>query len=170
MGEKSGRATTDPLLQPLRLKHLTFRNRIISTAHEPGYAVDGMPTERYQAYHEERAKGGLAATYTGAADIAPESNAHHEDLYLGTDAVVPYLQQLGNRVRRQGAYMFCQLAHRGRRDNFARRHWLPSVAPSCVRERSHRNFPKAMESWDFDRVYRQYAAAARRWDLHLRGL
>ncbi len=37
MGKKSGRTTTDPLLQPFQLKHLTFRNRIISTAHEPGY-------------------------------------------------------------------------------------------------------------------------------------
>jgi hypothetical protein len=38
--------STDPLLQPYRLKHLVFRNRLMSTAHEPAYTVDGMPKER----------------------------------------------------------------------------------------------------------------------------
>ena len=47
----------DPLLQPYRLKHLTLKNRIMTTAHEPAYAEDGMPKERYRAYHVERAKG-----------------------------------------------------------------------------------------------------------------
>ena len=33
----------DPLLQPFRLKHLTLKNRLMMTAHEPAYAEDGMP-------------------------------------------------------------------------------------------------------------------------------
>ena len=37
--------STDPLLQPYTLKHLTFRNRIMTTSHEPAYAEDGMPKE-----------------------------------------------------------------------------------------------------------------------------
>ena len=48
--------STDPLLQPFQLKHLTLRNRIIVTSHEPAYAEDGMPKERYRAYHVERAR------------------------------------------------------------------------------------------------------------------
>ncbi len=31
----------DPLLQPYQLKHLTLRNRIMTTSHEPAYAEDG---------------------------------------------------------------------------------------------------------------------------------
>ena len=27
----------DPLLQPFTLKHLTLKNRIVSTSHEPAY-------------------------------------------------------------------------------------------------------------------------------------
>ena len=41
----------DPLLQPFQLKHLTLRNRIMSTAHEPAYSEDGMPKDRYRLYH-----------------------------------------------------------------------------------------------------------------------
>ncbi len=50
--------SNDPLLQPYQLKHLTLRNRIIVTAHEPAYPEDGMPKARYRAYTVERAKGG----------------------------------------------------------------------------------------------------------------
>ena len=49
--------TTDPLLQPYQLKHLTLKNRIMTTAHEPAYGEDGLPKDRYRAYHVERAKG-----------------------------------------------------------------------------------------------------------------
>ena len=31
--------SADPLLQPFRLKHLTIRNRLMSTAHEPAYTA-----------------------------------------------------------------------------------------------------------------------------------
>src|SRR4029079_10779742 len=62
------------LLQPFRLKHLTLRNRIMSTAHEPNYHEDGMPKDRYRLYHVEKAKGGIALTMTAAPPVAcPDS-------------------------------------------------------------------------------------------------
>ena len=56
----------DPLLQPFQLKHLELRNRIISTSHEPAYSEDALPKLRYQLYHEEKAKGGIAMTMFAA--------------------------------------------------------------------------------------------------------
>ena len=55
------------LLTPYQLKHLTLKNRIMSTAHAPAYALDGMPQEQYQLYHEEKAKGGLSLTMFGGS-------------------------------------------------------------------------------------------------------
>ena len=43
----------DPLFQPLQIKHLTLKNRIMSTSHACGMDDLGMPAERYQRYHEE---------------------------------------------------------------------------------------------------------------------
>lgn len=64
----------DPLLQPYRLKHLTLRNRIITTSHEPAYPEEGMPKKLYRAYHVERAKAGVAMTMTaGSAAISRDS-------------------------------------------------------------------------------------------------
>src|SRR3546814_4776849 len=53
----------DPLLQPYRLKHLTLRNRILSTAHEPAYSEEGLPKERYRLYHAEKARRSEEHTY-----------------------------------------------------------------------------------------------------------
>ena len=64
----------DPLLQPLQLKHLRLKNRVMSTSHEPAYSEDGMPKDRYRAYHVEKAKGGLALTMTaGTTVVSPGS-------------------------------------------------------------------------------------------------
>ena len=63
----------DPLLQPLKLKHLVLKNRVMSTSHASGLEVDGFPQERYQRYHEEKAKGGIALTmFGGSSNVAPD--------------------------------------------------------------------------------------------------
>ena len=59
--------TADPLLQPYQLKHLTLKNRVMTTSHEPAYPEDGMPKARYRAYHEERAKAGVALAMTAGS-------------------------------------------------------------------------------------------------------
>ncbi len=48
------------LLESFQLKHLTLRNRIVSTSHAPGFVEHGHPRDRYRLYHEEKAKGGVA--------------------------------------------------------------------------------------------------------------
>ena len=65
-------AASDPLLQPFRLKHLTFKNRIMSSSHACGLAEGGMPGERYQRYHEAKARGGIALTmFGGSSNVSP---------------------------------------------------------------------------------------------------
>ena len=59
----------DPLLQPFRLKGLSLRNRIMSTSHAATIDEGGLPKERYQRYHEEKAKGGIALTMFGGSSM-----------------------------------------------------------------------------------------------------
>jgi 2,4-dienoyl-CoA reductase-like NADH-dependent reductase (Old Yellow Enzyme family) len=64
----------DPLFQPLKIRHLTLKNRIMSTSHASGMDDGGMPAERYQRYHEEKSKGGLALIrFGGSSNVAPNS-------------------------------------------------------------------------------------------------
>src|SRR6185295_12469408 len=86
-------AADDPLLQPFRIKHLQLRNRVMSSAHEPAYGHDGMPTERYRLYHAEKAKGGLALTMTaGSAVVSPDSPQAFGNLYAFKDEIVPWIR------------------------------------------------------------------------------
>ena len=80
----------DPLLQPYQLKHLTLRNRLMVTSHEPAYPEDGMPKARYRAYHVERARAGLALTMTaGSASVAPRRAKKRPGKPIASDEQVP---------------------------------------------------------------------------------
>lgn len=156
-------ATKDPLLEPFRLKHLTLRNRFMSTAHEPSYTEDGMPKARYRLYHAEKAKGGIALTMIGGSSvISPDSPQAFGNILLYKDEVVPWLRELAEDVHGHGAAVMIQITHLGRRTSWSKEEWLPVIAPSAVREPAHRAFPKAVEDWDIARVIRHYADAAER--------
>src|SRR5947208_16336293 len=86
--------SSDPLLQPYRLKHLTLKNRIMSTAHEPNYHEEGMPKDRYRLYHLAKAKGGIALTMSaGSAVVSPDSAPAFGHLFAYTDEIVPWPKQ-----------------------------------------------------------------------------
>ena len=155
--------SSDPLLQPYQLKHLTLKNRIMSTAHEPSYSEDGMPKDRYRLYHLEKAKGGIAMTMTaGSALVAEDSPAAFGNLLAYKDEIVPWLKRLADDCHEEGCAVMIQLTHLGRRTNWNHSDWLPVVSASRVREPAHRAFPKEMEDWDIARIIAQYADAAER--------
>ncbi len=157
--------TSDPLLQPYRLRTLTLRNRIMSTAHEPSYSEDGMPKDRYRLYHVEKARGGVALTMTaGSAVVSPDSPPAFGNLLAYKDEIVPWLRQLADECHGHGSAVMIQLTHLGRRTAWNKADWLPVLAPSAVREPAHRAFPKAVERWDIERIVRDYAAAAQRME------
>lgn len=156
-------SNTDPLLQPYRLRHLTLRNRFMSTAHEPAYTEDGMPKERYRLYHAEKAKGGIALTMIGGSSVvAPDSPQAFGNILLYQDEVVRWLSELADDVHSHGAAVMIQITHLGRRTSWSKADWLPIVAPSPIREPAHRAFPKAIEDWDVERIVAAYADGAER--------
>jgi 2,4-dienoyl-CoA reductase-like NADH-dependent reductase (Old Yellow Enzyme family)/thioredoxin reductase len=155
--------TTDPLLQPYQLRHLTLRNRVFSSSHEPAYSEDGMPKDRYRLYHVEKAKGGLAMTMTaGTAIVSPDSPPAFGNLHAYDDAIVPWIQAMTDGIHEHGAAAMIQISHLGRRTGWGQDDWLPVVSPSALREPAHRAHPKVAERWDIDRIVGHYADAAER--------
>lgn len=153
----------DPLLQPYRLKHLHLKNRIFSTSHEPAYSVNGMPLSRYQAYHEEKAKGGAAMTMIGGSSvIAKDSPQAFGNLYIHDDAIIPHFQKLAERIHAYDCAVMCQVTHLGRRTSWNKENWLPVISASHQREPAHRSFPKTMEDFDIVRIVKAYGEAAKR--------
>ncbi|MGB0506510.1 MAG: FAD-dependent oxidoreductase [Pikeienuella sp.] len=153
----------DPLLQPYQLKHLTLKNRVMTTSHEPAYPEDGMPKERYAAYHEERAKAGVALAMTaGSATVSKDSPPVFNNVLAYKDEVVPWVRQLTDRCHEHGCAVMIQLTHLGRRTGWNKGDWLPSVSSTRHREPAHRSFPKLIEDWDIERIISDFADAAER--------
>jgi 2,4-dienoyl-CoA reductase-like NADH-dependent reductase (Old Yellow Enzyme family)/thioredoxin reductase len=153
----------DPLLQTYQLKHLTLKNRIMTTSHEPAYPEDGMPKDRYRAYHEERAKAGVALTMTaGSAAVSKDSPPVFNNILAYKDEVVPWIQNLTDGCHEHGCAVMIQLTHLGRRTTWNKGDWLPSVSSSKHREPAHRAFPKLIEDWDIERIITDFADAAER--------
>lgn len=155
--------SSDPLLQPYQLKNLTLKNRIMTTAHEPAYPEDGMPKQRYAAYHAERAKAGVALAMTaGSAAVSKDSPPVFNNILAYKDEVVPWIQDLTDGCHEHGCAVMIQLTHLGRRTGWNKGDWLPSLSPSKHREPAHRAFPKLIEDWDIERIISDFADAAER--------
>ena len=155
--------SNDPLLQPYTLKHLTLRNRIMTTSHEPAYPEEGMPKQRYAAYHAERAKAGVALTMTaGSAAVSRNSPPVFNNILAYKDEVVPWIRNMTDQVHDHGAAVMIQLTHLGRRTHWNKGDWLPAVSSTRHREPAHHAFPKLAEDWDISRIISDFADAAER--------
>ncbi|PRX18851.1 hypothetical protein B0G75_14025 [Paraburkholderia sp. BL18I3N2] len=152
------------LFQPLKIKGVTIRNRVFSTGHAPMYAANGVPTERYLRYHQEKAKGGIGLTiFGGATSVAPDAwAAYWSTLVAKDDSCVEPLRDFANGIREHGAAVMIQLTHLGRKMKWDQAPWLPPISSSSTREPDHRSFPKEAEDWDIKRAINDYAQAVRR--------
>ena len=154
---------TDSLLQSFKLKHLNLKNRIITTSHEPAYNEDGFPKDRYVAYHLERAKGGIAMTMTaGSTVVSKDSPPSFDNIHAYKDEVVPWIKKLTEAIHDQDCKIMIQLTHLGRRTSWNKGDWLPSISSGKHREPAHKAFPKVAESWDIERIIKEYGDAAER--------
>jgi 2,4-dienoyl-CoA reductase-like NADH-dependent reductase (Old Yellow Enzyme family) len=153
----------DPLMTPFTLKGLTLRNRIVSTSHEPAYSEDGLPKDRYRAYHVEKAKGGVALTMIGgSAVVSRGSTPVFGNLQVWKDESVPWLRRLADEVHEHGTAVMIQLTHLGHRTSSYTEDWLPAVSVSPVREPGHRAFSKQAETWDLEQIQQDFVLAAQR--------
>ncbi len=155
--------SNDPLLQSFQLKHLTLRNRIMTTSHEPAYGDDGMPKDRYRLYHLERANAGVAMVMTaGSASVSRDSPPVFSNLLVWKDEIVPWMKRLVDDCHEAGSAVMIQLSHLGRRTRWDKADWLPVVSSTHEREPAHRATPKPAEDWDIARIIRDYVDAAER--------
>jgi len=152
---------SDALFQPFILKNTRFKNRVFSAAHEPAFTEDGITAKRYIAYHEEKAKGGMAMSMIGASTIVSrDSPATFGNVDASTDRVIEWWGKLAQTVHAYDCKVITQLTHLGRRTSWADPDWLPLMSASCVRELAHKQYPKAVEIEDINRIKAEYVAAA----------
>ncbi len=153
------------LFAPLTLNRLVLRNRIVSTAHAEVHAEPGgLPGDRYIAYYEEKAKGGLGLAICGGSSPVSQDSPQGwwRSVNLTTDRVIEPLAKLSDTMHRHGAKVMIQATHMGRRSAWHGEHWPHLLSPSGVREPVHRGNAKTIEVEEIGRIIGDFAAAARR--------
>jgi 2,4-dienoyl-CoA reductase-like NADH-dependent reductase (Old Yellow Enzyme family) len=158
----SGAEDFPNLLSPLRIGPTTVRNRVLVSAHQPGLADDGVPGDRYVAYHRVLAAGGPGLQMTGATAVHPTGMFHGSHFLLNLDdRIVPGYQELADAVHAEGGRIIAQLGHSGALAMSSLTEqplWSPSpVASELVREIPHEMTPTEIEE-----VVASFGEAARR--------
>jgi 2,4-dienoyl-CoA reductase-like NADH-dependent reductase (Old Yellow Enzyme family)/thioredoxin reductase len=121
------------IFQPLQLRHLTLRNRIVFGAHTANMSVDGLPGDRHLGYYRERAMGGAAMIVVEPIPIHRTAVLTRGNFRADDDSVVPHFRRITEAVHGEGAHVVQQLYHVGAHgdwDNSLSYNWSPSGLPS----------------------------------------
>ncbi|HPG33287.1 MAG: NADH:flavin oxidoreductase/NADH oxidase [Lentimicrobium sp.] len=108
------------LFSPLRIKDVTFRNRIGISPMCMYSAIDGFANDWHLVHLGSRATGGAALIIQEATAVSPEGRISPGDLGLYLDEQIEMLQRINSFIHQQGAVAGVQLAHAGRKAGCAR--------------------------------------------------
>jgi 2,4-dienoyl-CoA reductase-like NADH-dependent reductase (Old Yellow Enzyme family) len=149
------------LFQPLTLRHLELRNRIVFGAHTANMAELGLPGERHRGYYEERARGGAAMIVVEPIPVHGAAVLTRGNFRHSSDEIIPHFRRITDAVHDHGAVICQQLYHVGQHgdgDNSFHAAWSPSGLPSFHdSDGSH-----AMTHAEIEETIEGYVQAARR--------
>ncbi len=149
----------------LAMRNKLLRSRVYLPAHQPGLADDGLPGDRYIAYHQQRARAGLGMQITGATPII-WSDVWADGLTLVNidDRIIPGYRRLAATVHAEGGLMLAQLVHAGPMETSGDAILSASGVRSEITQRTARE-ATAAELADLVASYRAAARRCRAGDL-----
>jgi 2,4-dienoyl-CoA reductase-like NADH-dependent reductase (Old Yellow Enzyme family) len=168
------------LFQPLPLRGVTLRNRVVVSPMCQYSAVDGVPQDWHFAHLGRFAIGGAGAVFVEATGVLPEGRISHGDVGLWNDEQQAALARIAGFLKSQGATPGIQLAHAGRKAS-SHRPWqgrtavtsdnaLPgeppwvTEAPSAIPFDAGWPTPQALDEAGLARIKAAFVAAAKRAD------
>lgn len=162
------------LLEPVRLRGVTLRNRIVVSPMCQYSSDDGFANDWHLVHLGQFAAGGAAMVVTEATAVVADGRISPQDLGLWKDEHVEMLARIGRFVRAQGAVFGSQLAHAGRKASTARPWegggplaiddggWTPIAAPSAVPFDAAYQAPESLDDAGISEITRAFGAAATR--------
>ena len=162
------------LFSPLRIRDITFRNRIAVSPMCQYSSEDGFANDWHFVHLGSRAVGGAALVIAEASAVEARGRISPADLGIWKDEHIPPLARIAAFLRSQGAVSGIQLAHAGRK---ASTHvpwekggsFLPeseggwrTVAPSPIPFRETDSPPIELSKAEIRTIVEAFAAAARR--------
>lgn len=109
----------EPLFQPLTVKSVTFRNRVVMSAMTRNFSPNGIPGEDVAAYYRRRADGSVGGIMTEAVCVEHEGAVgdaglgEHGTPYMYGEKQLAGWRRVVKEVHDAGAVIFPQLWHMG---------------------------------------------------------
>jgi 2,4-dienoyl-CoA reductase-like NADH-dependent reductase (Old Yellow Enzyme family)/thioredoxin reductase len=152
----------EKILEPIQIGKITLKNRFVMPPMVTNYAADdGAVTERFKAYHQTRAKGGVGLIITEAAYIHPNAKGFKNQVGIHKDELVAGLKELTEAVHKYGAKIAVQLYHAGRQTT-SKVTGMSVVAPSPIPCPVKQEMPKELSLEEIKDLVEAFGAAARR--------
>ena len=162
------------LFDPLPLREITLRNRIIVSPMCQYSSKDGFANDWHLVHLGSRAVGGASLVFTEAAAVTPEGRISPQDLGVWKDEHVPELARIVRFIDSQGAVAGMQLAHAGRKAS-TQPPWQgnrvlgkeeggfrPIYAPSPIPFRPEDPVPEELDTAGIARIAKAFGEAADR--------
>jgi 2,4-dienoyl-CoA reductase-like NADH-dependent reductase (Old Yellow Enzyme family) len=108
------------LFEPIELRGLTARNRLVVSPMCQYSARDGQVTDWHLVHLGKFAQGGAGIVFVEATAVEARGRITHGDTGIWDEAHVAGLRRIAEFVRSQGALPAIQLAHAGRKASMAR--------------------------------------------------
>ena len=151
------------LFEPLTLKGITLRNRIVKSALRENTATpDGLPTDATLRLYERWARGGAGLLITGDAYVSEAGQAAARQHGVHTDAIVPAWREIIKAVHRSGARIAMQLNHGGRQIKPGGLSGRRAVAPSASPNLLYFSWARRMSEEEIWQAIQDFGTAAAR--------
>jgi 2,4-dienoyl-CoA reductase-like NADH-dependent reductase (Old Yellow Enzyme family) len=162
------------LFEPLSLRSIRFKNRIVVSPMCQYSSKDGHPTAWHLVHLGSRAVGGAALVFTEATAVEARGRISPDDSGIWLDSQADGWAPIARFVAEQGAAAGMQLAHAGRKASTAAPWkggkavapdaggWRPTLAPSALAFDAGYPEPTAMTSTEIDEVVTAFGAGASR--------
>jgi 2,4-dienoyl-CoA reductase-like NADH-dependent reductase (Old Yellow Enzyme family) len=161
------------LFENLKLRDVSFRNRIFVSPMCQYSSNDGMPTDWHLVHLGSRAVGGAAMVMVEATAVSPEGRISPADSGIWSDAHAQAFARITRFMKEQGSVPAIQLAHAGRKAS-TEIPWVGSgavpiekggwhtLAPSPIAFAENYPKPREMSESDIEKLVRDFVAATRR--------
>ena len=166
------------LFQPLSLREVEARNRIVVSPMCQYSATDGNVTDWHLVHLGKFAQGGAGIVFLEATAVEKRGRITHGDTGIWDDAHIAGLKRITSFIRQQKAVPAIQLAHAGRKASMARpwygngpltqadldrgdKPW-GTVAPSEASLGEGWIAPRALKKGDLEVLLHAFRQAARR--------
>ena len=143
------------LFSPLRLRNITFKNRIFVSPMCMYSAKKGVPNEWHMVHLGSRAVGGAGLVMAEATAISPNGRISNEDLGLWNDEQAKAFQPISAFIKAQSSVAGIQLAHAGRKSE------IPgNVAPSAEAFSDKYKVPHELSKHEMSLITNEFVHAA----------